>query len=366
MSNSITISPSPINYEHIYHFWIDELELYATFLQPEAFEWVDFDNSNYLEYEGFIVTKHEVPRFVAKYAFAKEGIPAFAYYIWVEKSEKVWVATKNYVCFYGSTFRILWTIWVFDIMYKYFTPENAYPIRRIDICADILIDIWSVLKQLKNTEQVWAIFKGKRWEIETYNIGIKNKTNKRQFIRIYNKIADITAKKKFKLYSEYLKHEHITRVELEIRRELWRQLSIMDIYNESTLVWIFKNYIGLHTDAFTFLSPKEYSLGKKKTKVEFDVLQSKAYFEQRTKLLISYAKGLFSFWMCPVEILLWEWFIQEPTKYGLGYKNYMTYINALRKMERKSYKRNFALWKEKKEKEQWLKDIDNVFPNVNN
>ena len=47
-----------------------------------------------------------------------------------------------------------------------------------------------------------------------------NSKNKRQLIRVYNKIVDILVKKKIALYQDYLVEKNITRIELEIRPEL--------------------------------------------------------------------------------------------------------------------------------------------------
>lgn len=355
-------SVQEIWYKDIYHLGLDELEIYATFLLPEVFEWVDFDNSNYIEFDWYIVTKHEVPKYKEKYTFAKDGIPMFAYYIWKEKSEKVWVATKDYFCAYGSSFRHLWKLWVFDFFYKYFSQENETPIKRADICIDLLIDINSIISRLDPDIQTENIFK-KKWKLETFYIWEKQKTNKRYLIRIYDKIRDIKKKKKYTLYSEYLSNKDVTRVELEIRRELTRQATLVDFYNEEIFMRIFKNYLRLHTNVFEFLEWDVKNLTKKREKIDFTLIQSQAYQEQRAKLLIAYAKGLYSFGMCPVEILLQEELIQEPTKHGLWYEKYTKYMLDLKRLERHSYKRNYALWKEEEEVKSLMQSIDKIFPN---
>lgn len=357
------IIPITIWYPEVYNFWLDELEIYATFIQNDLLEWVDFDNSNYIEFAWFIVTKHEVPKYDAKFMFAKDGIPMFAYYIWRGKSEKVWVATKNYFCAYGSAFRALWAREVFMLFYRYFTPESDYPLRRADIYIDLLMQIDHIISMLDPDIKTENTFK-KNWKLETLYIGENAKTNKRYVIRIYNKIRDIKKKKKYALYSAYLEHKDITRVEIEFRRELLRQATIADFYNEEIFTSIFKNYIQLHTKAFEFLDGNIRNLTKPRDRASFDTLQSQAYHEQRAKLLIAYAKGLFSFGMCPVEILLWENLIHEKTKYGLWYTKYSSYILNLKRMERHSYKRKYALWKQKDSNDALIRDFNKIFPDA--
>ena len=363
--STLPMSPTvPVTKDQIYHLGLDELEIYATFIESDIFVWVNFDNSNYIEYHEYIVTKHEAKGYEAKFAFAKEWIPMFAYYIWKNKSESVGVGTKEYLCIYGSAFRLLGSEWIWDMFYRYFIPEDDYPIRRFDVCIDLLLPIGTVMDTLKSTKKKTTTFKWVWWDIETYYIWDKKKTNKKQLIRIYNKIADILHKKKYKLYSEYLEQWGITRVEIEIRRELARHISIIDIYNEKPLLGIFKKYIEVHTDLFASLEVEKESFHKKQETIKFDTLQGHAYFEFRTKLMISYAKWLYEFGMCPVEILLWEWLIQPQTKYGLGYHRHDEFLAVLKKKQRRSYKRRYALWKEQEETKALLSDIDKLFPNV--
>ena len=60
-----------VNINHIYHFGIDHLEIYTSFLSEEIFEGVDFDNSNSFTYGEYHCTKVENPRFAYQIVFAK-------------------------------------------------------------------------------------------------------------------------------------------------------------------------------------------------------------------------------------------------------------------------------------------------------
>ncbi len=194
---SQTTTPNSLSHADIYHFGLDELEIYAHFLRPEVLEWVDFDNSNYAIFDCFTITKHEVPRYVAKYLFTKDDNPLFSYYLWRWKNESQGVSTRNYVCFYGTSFRLLGSKTVFEIFQIYFKPIGDDPLRRFDICLDVTRDIWDILRTFYTIEQKWAIFMWADWDIETYNIGEKKSCNKRHFIRIYTKIPP-------KSYKNYL------------------------------------------------------------------------------------------------------------------------------------------------------------------
>lgn len=229
---------------------------------------------------------------------------------------------------------------------------------------DLTVEMADLLKTLYTINQKWAVFIWADGTIETYNIGEKRTYNKRHFIRIYNKIRDIEKKKKYALYSEYIRHTYITRVEVEVRREYARHLLIEDMSDHNLLLGFFKNYIGKHTNAFEFLEMQKKSLHKKVEKIDYELLNSHAEKEFRTKLLIAYAKKLYGFGMCPVRILLGEWLAQEATKYWLWYTDYSTFISVLKHKARASYKRNYALWKVKEERDILFSNIRDVFPDV--
>jgi hypothetical protein len=65
---------------------------------------------------------------------------------------------------------------------------------------------------------------------------LQNSKNKRQLIRVYNKILDIFEKNKIDLYQDYLTFPNITRIELEIRPELAKEINYKDAFNNILLV----------------------------------------------------------------------------------------------------------------------------------
>jgi hypothetical protein len=65
---------------------------------------------------------------------------------------------------------------------------------------------------------------------------MKNSKNKRQLIRVYDKIRDIKEKKKIALYKDYLIEKNVTRVELEIRPELAKVRQYLDVFDNALLI----------------------------------------------------------------------------------------------------------------------------------
>lgn len=70
-----------------------------------------------------------------------------------------------------------------------------------------------------------------------------------------------------------MQYEHITRVELEIRRELAKNISLENIFQKNIQKAIFRNYLEKHTDFFTDFSEEKMSLFQEKKKINvFDIL----------------------------------------------------------------------------------------------
>jgi hypothetical protein len=60
--------------------------------------------------------------------------------------------------------------------------------------------------------------------------------NKRYIVRVYDKLKDIIEKKKTKLYQNYLLEESVTRVELEIRPELAKNISYEKLFQTPEII----------------------------------------------------------------------------------------------------------------------------------
>lgn len=295
----------------IFHFWLDHLEVYGTFkYESELFDKLDFDNSNYWELEDYIFTKNEVQKFKYKIIFSKDNYSLFAYYKWIPKSKKQPVWTKDYITIYSTAFKLMEYEEILYFLDFYFDLKHC---RRFDICIDLKIDIEQLTKYF-NDFDTWREYK-KSWKLETrYIWEVKNSLNKRQLIRIYDKFKDIVAKKKLKLYEDYLIEKEITRVELEVRQELAKNVSYQEVFNDALLVWIFKNYLLKHTNIFNDIETDKITLYRPKIKLDPENFQSLYYKTQKKNIFIWHAKTIYNLWFCPVRVLIWEWYIQDKTK----------------------------------------------------
>mgnify|MGYP006410454705 FL=1 len=290
--------------EFIFHFGLDHLEVYGTF-KDEKF----IDSHLVKIIAGYEIEKfYNVHHFHYKIIFKKDWETVFAYYKWIQMQT---IPTKDYVIIYWTWFRL-----ILEEEIKFFLLQfNLSKTKRFDIAVDLLIDIDSVLWEFKELTQRWATFNGPWWEIETQYIWDKKKRNKRQVIRIYNKIVDIQGKKKNNLYQDYLTQTHITRLELEVRSELAKNRHYSDLFDIQILLWILKNYIYKHSKIFEELPWEKITLFQKKYKeIPKEEFQATVYRDQRRKIFIWHAKSIFEMWYCPVRILLWESLIQEDTK----------------------------------------------------
>lgn len=315
-----------INLENdIIHFWLDHLEVYWTFkYESELFNSLDFDNSSYSELEDYSFTKNEVPKYLYKIIFSKDNYSLFAYYKW-DKSQNI--PTKDYIVIYSTAFKLLSYEEILYFLEWYFTLKHC---RRFDICMDLVWDINDILTEFSNIETSREYKKS--WNIETLYIWeVKNSLNKRQLIRIYDKQKDLIQKKKIKLYEDYFDYEDVTRIEIEVRQELAKNRDYYDIFDNSLLVWIFKNYIYKYSKMFESFSWDKITLYKKKETFDTEKYQSLYYKTQKKNIFLWHAKNVYNLWFCPVRVLIAEWYIQDFTKKLLWYER----VDEIIKKEKK-------------------------------
>lgn len=323
-------------FDNVLHFGLDHLEVFWTFqFEKELFEKLDFDNSNYWELEDYSFTKNEVPKYKYKIIFTKNNYSLFAYYKWDSSSNSI-IKSKDKIVIYSTAFKILNYDEIDYFLKWYFKLTKCF---RFDICIDINIDISLILNEF-NELKTWKEYK-KSWKIETRYIWDSNKyRNKRQIIRVYNKILDIQEKSKNKLYKEYLVEDFVTRIELEVRSELARNISPHDIFNEKNLTWIFKNYLKKHTNLFNISEIKDISLYRKPEKaINQEEYQWTFYRDRRKRVYLWHARSIYELWYCPVRILLAEWLIQDDTRKFLDYDIVQILWEIESKLKREDYER---------------------------
>lgn len=296
----------------IIHSWLDHLEIYGTFkYEKDVFDTLDFDNTNYSELEDYVITKlHTDHKFQYQITFTKNNYTLFNYIKWNPKAN---IPTKDYIIIYSTAFKLLTDEEILYFLEWYFNLNNC---RRFDICLDIKENITKLLWFFRTVKQKGGEIYDTNWDVATkYIWEIQNTKNKRTLIRIYNKILDILAKKKIKLYQDYLYEDDVTRVELEVRQELAKNINYKDVFNKVVLKAIFKNYLRKHTDIFNQLEWKQFSLYRKPlTKLDPEEYQGLYYRTQKKNMFLWHAKTIYNLWFCPIRVLAWEWLYQEKTK----------------------------------------------------
>ena len=305
--------------EHIFHFWLDELEVYGTFKDES------FMNDNKVKIiNGYYIRRHQVDKYMYKIVFFRDEHDLklnkhalFSYYKWIKNQA---IPTLDYLVVYWTGFRLLSEDRILFFLDQFYLTKT----KRFDIAVDIDINITPILDNFETLTQRWATFNGQWWEVETRYIWEKQKTkNKRQIIRIYNKLADIRGKKKNEIYADYLLNNDMTRIELEVRSELAKNMNYVDLFNTTILVWIFKNYLHKHTKLFHELPWDKTTLYVKKyEKIDPELYQSTYYRDKRRKIFLWHAKLVFNLWYCPIRLLIAEWLIKDTTQNALWIDNF--------------------------------------------
>lgn len=292
-----------INLTKILSFHIDYLEIYGAFRNIKSIQkWLDFDNSNISTFGNFVCIYSDAQNYKSKVTFIKDNVPCFAYYEWVQVSELI--TTKNYFIVYGKAFRVFP---IEEILA--FIDENIDigALKRVDLALDVSEDIEYVLNEFSDLSQKWARIYGEWGKIQTYYIWEKqNRFNRSLLIRIYDKIADIHVKWLQRLYPEYLNEEWVTRMELEFRADLCKNLEFEKLKDRDYLFCLFVTYIEKHTTIFKWLKTQKVDkLIRPKKKLD---LQKKSYLNTISKRYLSaflgYARNIIKQWCCPIDILL--------------------------------------------------------------
>ncbi len=300
--------------EHCLHFGLDYLVLYWTFKSEGIFNSLNTTNSHYWELWDLIYNKRQAGhQYQYCIDFNYQGYNIFSY---VKGRKNISIPTNDAVTFYWAAFRLLEIEEIDYFIQSYFDVERM---KRFDICMDIEDPIEKVWKKFRKPKQRWKIHLSKKWELEWRWIGEYNTSkNRRLFIRLYNKIQDIKESRKSKLYWDYLQKKYVTRVEIEFRRELARNIDYRELYNIETLKSLFKNYLRKHTDIFKSLSKDKITLYRKPKGLSDDEVQSIYYRQMFKSSFLGYARRILQIWWCPIRVLIWEWIFLDSTKEKIG------------------------------------------------
>jgi len=227
---------------------------------------------------------------------------------------------------------ILRTIQFYYDLLKFFGYEIE-KFKRVDVCMDIEEDIhyiWELTKdkiQQKTHEPIW-----KGWVLETIYIWERDREkNTYQLIRIYDKILDTKKKNKTFLYPEHDWKKHITRHEIEFRRDKAKYLKPEHLTETRYLFKIFSAIIYPYNwQYYKFISPddcehiaeeaeqnkKKYILWKGiRSKAKQEALERLAYYGvefkwpkqqlQAERTFFAYGKKLILNGYCPEKLKKW-------------------------------------------------------------
>ena len=135
-------------------------------------------------------------------------------------------------------------------------------------------------------------------------------------VRVYDKIADILQKEKQLHYTNYLKQDFVTRIEIEFRTELLKFLQIEQLLNKNYLFSIFTNYISKKTPLFDKIKDKKINKFQRiSKKVDIDELKYNKIVKNRyVNTFLWYANKFLLLWSCPVDVLIQNSIIKDLTK----------------------------------------------------
>lgn len=303
--------------ENIYHLGLDEIELYCSFPMKDDLV-LEYQRNGYMPFEiGLFevdVLDNRIKWYRYKILFKKGKHDMFAWYKWKKNGA---VVTRDYLCVYSSWIRQLGLDEVLKIIREYFIIDYSRPyLSRFDIALDVAIPIQDILRKFKQIKQTWAEFYDENGWVQTKYIGKKKDTqNRNSLIRIYDKITDIKVKDKYDLFSDYLKFPNITRIELEIRQNLAKNITLEEIVVEDNQKAILAQYLGKHAKIFEKLSDIKISLYKETTKEDIFLTRREIRKTRKMKMFIGLAKSLKEHHLCPVEELLREWLFQHKVAF---------------------------------------------------
>lgn len=183
--------------------------------------------------------------------------------IHVEKIKDTGIIKKisHTVIFYGLFFMIED---IQEIFPKFLKKYSDQKITRIDLALDIPEEINAFLKKGIKTRYKKSTRFGenlKTKEVETVYFGAKGCTNKRHFIRVYNKLKDTEKKSKMQYYLPYFEFDNVTRIELQMNSLSCNLYDIkpLDLLNKKRLTDLFHSCC-INPNATFFKALSKYKL----------------------------------------------------------------------------------------------------------
>ena len=277
---------------------------------------------------------HTPNNYIYKINFYTEDSIIFAFYKWnkFDPNYHGSVKTQDYFCFYSEAFRKIGMDWVVNLIKKHYKYTHSNPVKRVDICLDIpfpTTEIANTFNQNKTAKR--SIFYWENKQIETLNIWEKQFTkNRLSFIRIYDKLIELYKSWKARHYTHYFNYENMTRIEIEIRRELCKNITLEEIVVLENQYNIFITHIKKHSELFNHFVYDKIRLFKKRESKDWESLTS-IERKKRIKLFYWLATRIgVELGLCPVRLLLWKDIYLGDTINSINERWIIPYIKLLK------------------------------------
>jgi len=308
----------------ILHFDVDTIEVYGTlrgykdlFLDEKGEETINREHGEYSFYKRF-----KVKGFRYKIEIRKNNVLLFAWYHGEQLNE--YIETRDYFYVYGKAFLFMSLSNILDYIEEnidldYVDRANNkkyHTLKRLDLALDVSRDISNILSHFTELKQKWGEIYGNGGKTETYYIWEpKIRKNKALLIRVYDKIADIFEKEKEEFYADYLKIWNVTRLEIEFRSDLLKEVKLSQFLDRSFGLWLFTLYMEKHTPILkNFKDESIEKLSRLNKKVDLGDLRNRQKVRNRYRnTFYGYAKKFIHLQWCPVDTLIREGIYSETT-----------------------------------------------------
>lgn len=194
-----------------------------------------------------------------------------------------------------------------NILVEFMISDHYEEIRvsRLDICLDIDKGVDEFLDLGYKTQFLVKEERKRSDKLQTLYLGTRNATNKKHFIRIYNKLLDTQRKAKFGLYQEYFAYEKVTRIEVQINSQscLAFGISLSNIGQAEFLKTVYKsccvNQQGTYFNVLDVPDFHNLNIIKRKAPPKSEILEKLPY----AKIMLGYAKNLLKAGFDPIRFL---------------------------------------------------------------
>lgn len=229
------------------------------------------------------------------------------------------VETKNHIRIEWKWLVLLWVDFFVNILKKYFTFDWF---RRLDVFVDLKLPLEEVLSHFKELKQSWNDMFWNMGQLITHYIWkYKTSENRYKLIRIYNKLLEIKWNKTQKLYgTPYLEQKHVTRIEIEFRQELCKNITFENFQDIEFLKNLFITHIQKHTKIFDHLQTEKIKLTRAKKKNSFDWLSPEEILTTSALRMFKWLwRNILEQWVCPLRVLIDSWSYSKQTLLDIAF-----------------------------------------------